>query len=40
LTETARPREHQLGPEVVQVPPQRVVEPDTLADQAFAMIDQ
>jgi hypothetical protein len=32
-------REQQFGPEVVQVPLQRVVKPDALADQAFAVID-
>ena len=32
--------EHELGPEVVQVPLQRVIEPDALADQALAVIDQ
>ena len=33
-------RQHELGPEVVQVPLQRVVEPDPLTDQALAVIDQ
>src|SRR4029079_18801650 len=32
--------ERELGPEVVQVPLQRVVEPHALADQTVAMIDQ
>src|SRR3954451_24598617 len=33
-------RERELGPEVVEVPLQRVVERHALADQAVAMIDQ
>jgi hypothetical protein len=32
--------QRQLGPEVVQMPLQRVVEPDALTDQPLAVIDQ
>ena len=33
-------RELQIGPEVVQMPLQRVVDRDALADEAFAVIDE
>ena len=40
LREQRAARQPQLGPEVVQVPEQRAVELDAMADEAFAVVDE
>ena len=40
FVENRAPRAVQLGPEVVQMPLQRAVELDAMADKSFAVIDE